>query len=56
MTKKKTDLTEQLIIQRNYLIFIAYHYLSMPMKDVKKIFGLSKQSIFNAIKESKELS
>lgn len=56
MATKNTELNDQLLIQRNYLIFVAYHYLNMPIKDVKKIFGLSKQGIFNAIKDSKELS
>jgi len=55
MKKSSNSLPKYLLIQRNYLIFLGYHYLEMPIKDLEKIFHIKKQAIFNVLSESDEL-
>lgn len=52
---KRAILERPLLIKRNYLIFLGYHYLDMPIKDLERVFGIKKQSIFNVLEESDEL-
>lgn len=50
---RNTKMSEKVVIQRNYLMWLGKHWMGMQTEELAEAFRITRQAVFEAFKDKK---